>query len=77
MLAQHRTGTDASESGSMRVPPYHSSNAADAEFYHVYGDCPGGRQIPFANRRSGTNRSLLCQRCAANLQPLQDWPKFW
>lgn len=69
--------TGLSATGSKRVSPYHSSNASESDVHHIYGDCPTGRKIPFANRRSGTNRWPLCKRCAADLGPLQSWPPYW
>jgi hypothetical protein len=40
---------------TMKTTPYHSSNLADPHVHHDHSDCPAGKQIPAANRRSGTN----------------------
>lgn len=49
----------------MRVLAYHSSIPRDPNVYHVYRDCPVGRQVPRTNWRSGTNRWEQCETCAA------------
>ena len=47
----------------MRVAPYHSINPSDPDVHHVYDNCPSGRRIPLSNKRYGTNRWRLCERC--------------
>jgi hypothetical protein len=48
----------------MRTSPYHSINPSDPDVHHVYDDCISGRQIPWQNKRSGTNGWPLCKHCA-------------
>lgn len=48
----------------MRVPAYHSTNPSDPDVHHVDDNCPSGKQIPSANRGTGTNGWRLCKICA-------------
>lgn len=47
----------------MRVSPYYSINPTDPDVYHDHDDCPSGVQIPFQNKRQGTNGYRRCERC--------------
>jgi hypothetical protein len=49
----------------MLVNAYHSENASDPDVHHNHNDCPTGKQIPAANRVSGTGGYRLCFTCAS------------
>jgi hypothetical protein len=50
-----------------KTPPFYSVNEekkpAGNRVYHDNGACPPGRDIPFSERRSGTNNYRLCHDC--------------
>jgi hypothetical protein len=50
-----------------RTPPFYSANKekkpAANRVYHDNVACPPGRDIPFSERRSGTNNYRLCHDC--------------
>ncbi len=47
----------------MKVKAYHSAHPADTPVYHDDDECPAGRDIPWWNRRPGTDERPLCPRC--------------
>ncbi|MGK2954513.1 MAG: hypothetical protein ACSLFI_02425 [Solirubrobacterales bacterium] len=46
-----------------KVSAYYSINPSDPDVYHDHDDCPTGKQIPAANKRSGTNGYRRCKQC--------------
>lgn len=47
----------------MKVKAYHSAHPADPQVYHDDDECAAGRDIPWWNKRSGTDDRPRCQHC--------------
>ena len=49
----------------MKVKAYHSAHPADEQVYHDDDECPAGRDIPWWNKRPGTDERQRCPHCVA------------
>ena len=47
----------------MRVKAYYSAHPADPAVFHDDDECPAGRDIPWWNRRPGTDERPRCEHC--------------
>lgn len=47
----------------MKVKAYYSAHPADPHVYHDDDECPAGRDIPWWNKRPGTDSRARCQHC--------------